>query len=178
MKKLWLWVEWSSLFILAPVLVGQIFRSTPWVIFLIVITIGAAVWLRRRGNFSVSSFWRSQDEGEEQRQLKRVLLRFLLCGFALVVATMALFPEKLFAFPRAMPLRCDDEHAILGQPASGKPLQPRAYRVGEAGRPADVEPQLHRGLDLLDILSTGARRAQKILVQFTLVERNASRDRN
>ena len=65
---------------------------------------GAAVWLRRRGNFSVSSFWRSQDEDEEQRQLKRVLRRFLLCGFALVVATMALFPEKLFAFPRAMPI--------------------------------------------------------------------------
>jgi hypothetical protein len=103
-KKLWLWVEWSSLFIFAPVLVGQIFRSTPWVIFLIVITMGAAVWLRRRGNFSVRSFWRSQDEGEEQRQLKRVLWRFLLCGFALVVATMALFPEKLFAFPRAMPI--------------------------------------------------------------------------
>jgi uncharacterized protein len=102
-KKLWLWVEWILLFIFAPVVVGQIFRSAPWVIVLIVITFGAAVWLRRRGNFSIRSFWRSQDEGEEHRQLKRVLRRFMLCGFALVVAMMALFPEKLFAFPRAMP---------------------------------------------------------------------------
>jgi CAAX protease family protein len=104
-KKLWLLVEWGLLFILAPVLVGQIFHRSPWVIILIVITIGAAVWLRRRGDFSVSSFWRSQDEGEEQRQLKRVLRRFLLCASVLVMATMALFPEKLFAFPRAMPIQ-------------------------------------------------------------------------
>src|SRR5262245_30567284 len=104
-KKLWLWVEWILLFLFAPVVVGQIFRSAPWVIVLIVITFGAAVWLRRRGNFSVRSFWRSQDEDEEQRQLKRVLRRFLLCASVLVMATMALFPEKLFAFPRATPIQ-------------------------------------------------------------------------
>lgn len=105
MKKLWLWVEWILLFIFAPVAVGQIFRSVPWVIFLIVITIGAAVWLGRQWNFSFHCFWRSQDEGEEQRQLKRVLRRFLPCAVALVMATMALFPEKLFAFPRATPIK-------------------------------------------------------------------------
>ena len=105
MKKLWLWVEWILLFIFAPVVVGQIFSRVPWVIFLIVITIGAAIWLRRRWNFSFRCFWRSQDVGEEQRQLMRVLWRFLLCAVALVVTTMALFPDKLFAFPRATPIQ-------------------------------------------------------------------------
>jgi len=108
-KKLWLWVEWGLLFIFAPVVVGQIFHRAPWVLALIVITIGAAVWLRLRGNFSVRCFWRSQDVDEEQRQLKRVLRRFLLCAVTLVAATMALFPDKLFALPRAMPL----EWAVL-----------------------------------------------------------------
>ena len=111
MKKLWLWVEWSSIFIFAPVVVGQIFRHGPWVLVLIVITIGAAVWLRRRGNFSVRCFWRSQDVdvNEEQRQLKRVLRRFLLCAVTLVAVTIELFPEKLFALPRGTPL----ESALL-----------------------------------------------------------------
>ena len=105
MKKLWLWIEWILLFILAPVVVGRIFSHVPWVIFLIVITIGAGIWLRRQWNFSVRCFWRSNDEGEEQRQLMCVLWRFLRCAVALVVATMALFPDKLFAFPRAMPIQ-------------------------------------------------------------------------
>jgi uncharacterized protein len=103
-NKLWLWVEWSLLFIFAPVVVDQLFHRVPWIIFLIVITIGAAVWLSSQWNFSVHCFWRSQDKGEEQRQLKLVLRRFLLCAVALVTATMALFPEKLFAFPRAAPV--------------------------------------------------------------------------
>src|SRR5580658_2789942 len=41
-----------------------------------------------------------------------------------------------------------------------------------------VEPQLHRGLDLLDILSTSTGGSQKVLVQLIVVERNGLRDRN
>src|SRR5580658_4285165 len=41
-----------------------------------------------------------------------------------------------------------------------------------------VEPQLHRGLDLLDILSTSTGGSQKVLMQLIVVERNGLRDRN
>jgi hypothetical protein len=142
-KKLWLGVEWSFLFIFAPVVVGQTFRRVPWVIFLIVITIGAAAWLSRQWNFSVRCFWRSQDKGEEQRQLKRVLRRFLLCSVALVAATMALFPEKLFAFPRSEPI----EWALLlaTYPALSVYPQELLYRAFFLKRYAELFPN-GRGL--------------------------------
>lgn len=145
MKKLWLWVEWSLLFILAPVVVGQISHNVPWIIFLNFITIGASVWLSRQWNFSVRYFWRSQDEDEEQRQLKRVLRRFLLSAVALVAATMALFPEKLFAFPRAAPI----EWALLlaTYPAISVYPQELLYRAFFLKRYGELFPN-GRGLRL------------------------------
>ena len=105
MKKWFLWIEWTLLFIAAPVVVGLTVHSAPWLLVLGGITICAAVWLARRANFSFSNFWRSEDAGAEQRQLKEVLLRFSLCAVILVALTIAIFPEKLFALPRTMPLQ-------------------------------------------------------------------------
>ena len=103
MKKACLWVEWALLFIVAPVIVGLTARRAPWLWLLVGVTLCAAIWLRRHGNFNASRFWRSQDAAAERRQLKAVLRRFFICAVALVALTTVFFPDKLFALPRTMP---------------------------------------------------------------------------
>jgi hypothetical protein len=104
LKKFLLWFEWTLLYLVAPIIVGLTVRRAPWVLGLCIVAVGAAIWLTRRGKFDASCFWRSEDAGAEQRQLKQVLLRFSACAVGIVAVTSAFFPEKLFAFPRAMPL--------------------------------------------------------------------------
>jgi len=105
MKKLWLWVEWALLFVVTPVVVGLILRSTLWMVFLGLIAVMAAVWLARNGGFSVRHFWRGDSSEVEWRQLKDILLRFSVSAVGLIALVLALFPEKLFEFPRETPLR-------------------------------------------------------------------------
>jgi membrane protease YdiL (CAAX protease family) len=104
-KKWLLWVEWTLLYVIAPIVIARTVRSAPWILALGLVAVGAAIWLNRSGKFEASRFWRSEDVGAEQRQLKQVLLRFSICAIGLVALTTAFFPEKLFAFPRAMPLQ-------------------------------------------------------------------------
>jgi len=65
----------------------------------------AAVWLARRGDFNVKHFWRGDNSDVERRQLKDVLQRFSVSAVGLLALVLLLFPEKLFEFPRATPLR-------------------------------------------------------------------------
>lgn len=103
MRKSLLWVEWTSLFIFAPIIVGLTVRETPWILALGAASIGAAIWLTRCEKFEIGHFWRCEDAESEQRQLRQVLLRFLTCAAAMIAGMAVFFPEKLFAFPRAMP---------------------------------------------------------------------------
>jgi len=105
MGKLLLWIEWILLFVVAPVVVGLTLRGAPWLLLLGGITVGAAAWLWRRGDFSAAHFWRGDNFEAERRQLKALLLRFSLCAVGLIALTFTLFPEKLFELPRAMPRR-------------------------------------------------------------------------
>jgi uncharacterized protein len=105
MKKLWLWIEWALLFIVAPVVADLILRAGPWMLLLGCAAAMAAVWLWRCGDFSVKHFWRGENIEAEWRQLKNILLRFSISAVGLIALILALFPEKLFDLPRATPVR-------------------------------------------------------------------------
>jgi len=105
MKKWLLWVEWVLLFVAAPVVVGLALRSGLWMSLLGFTAVMATIWLARSGDFGVKYFWRGDDTEAERRQLKGVLLRFSISAAGLVALVLALFPEKLFEFPRAAPMR-------------------------------------------------------------------------
>jgi len=105
MNKLWLWVEWFLLFIVTPLIAGWLLNSRLWMILLGSFAVMAAVWLARSGNFSVEHFWRGDNADVERRQLKDILLRFSVSAVGLLALVLTLFPERLFEFPRATPLR-------------------------------------------------------------------------
>ena len=105
MKKLWLWIEWVLLFVLTPLIAGLALSSRLWMLLLGSIAAMAAVWLARRGDFNVKHFWRGDNSDVERRQLKDVLQRFSVSAVGLLALVLLLFPEKLFEFPRATPLR-------------------------------------------------------------------------
>jgi membrane protease YdiL (CAAX protease family) len=100
-----LWIEWVLLFIVAPVGIGLTLRSAPWLLLLGGTAVVVAVWLVCCGNFSLRHFWLGDSAEAERRQLREVLLRFSVCAAGLIALTSGLYPEKLFEFPRATPLR-------------------------------------------------------------------------
>src|SRR5260370_5576854 len=77
----------------------------------------------------------------------------------------------------AVTLRIDDEHALARQPAAGEPFEAQPDLIGQA-RPGDVEAQLDRGRDLVDVLAARPRGAQEALLDVALVDHNAGRDAN
>jgi uncharacterized protein len=103
MKK-WLWVEWGLIFVCLPVVIRLGVFPLAWIILLLGAAAAAAWWLVYRENFRARQFWVGGDLAEERRQFRRVLWRFFLNGVPLVALTLAAFPDKLFQFPREMPL--------------------------------------------------------------------------
>jgi len=105
MKNLRLWVEWVLFFLVTPLIAGWVLSSRLWMFLLGSIAAVSAVWLARSGDFRVKHFWRGDNSEAERRQLKDVLLRFSVSAVALLALVLMLFPERLFEFPRATPLR-------------------------------------------------------------------------
>src|SRR5262249_3302448 len=103
--KIWLWVEWGLLFVVAPPIAGMALSSRSWLFILCTIAAMAALWLAGENDFNLRHFWRGDSAEAERRQLKDVLLRFLVSAVGLLALTLALFPEKLFEAPRAAPLQ-------------------------------------------------------------------------
>lgn len=104
-ENLWLWVEWVLLFLAVPLAVGFGLRSTPWIPLLLLVTVGAGVWLARRERGGLRGCWRGANAAAERRQLRDLLLRFLASTLGLVGIVLTFFPERLLQFPRALPLR-------------------------------------------------------------------------
>ena len=75
-----------------------------------------------------------------------------------------------------MALRRDHEDALLREATAGETQQTRPHLLRQRGRARGVEAELHRGLDLVDVLSAGAGGAQEALLYFPLVEGNHVRD--
>lgn len=104
MKKSWLWLECSLLFVAAPVAIGFGVRKLPWLLLLFGVAVAAGLWLSQHGGFHRKHFWHGQNLAHERQHLKQILLRFLGCAMALIGLVLACFPHKLFLFPRTMPL--------------------------------------------------------------------------
>src|SRR5690242_482582 len=60
----------------------------------------------------------------------------------------------------------DEEHALLAEPSAGQPLQPRADVARQRRRAADVEAQLHRRCQLVDVLPAGTGGAHEALLDL------------
>lgn len=104
MKNYWLWLEWILLFVAAPLAIGFGVRKMPWVLLLVGVAVAAGVWLSQRGGFRRKQFWHGENPAHEWQQLKQVLLRFAGSALVLMGIVLAFFPQKLFLFPRTMPL--------------------------------------------------------------------------
>ena len=64
----------------------------------------------------------------------------------------------------------DDQHAIAGHSSSGQSLKALLNILWYGSRMAYVEAKLHRGRDLVDVLTTGPRRANENFLDVTLVD--------
>ena len=78
----------------------------------------------------------------------------------------ALLRVLAIALPGRGALGRDDDDAVIGQPLAGKALQLFPHILGKVRRMANVEAQLHRGRDLVDVLSAGSGCADKAFLQF------------
>ena len=64
----------------------------------------------------------------------------------------------------------DDDHAIAGDPPAGELVKPLAHGLGQRGRAARIEPQLHGGRHLVDVLPARTRGAHERLLQLGIVD--------
>ena len=76
----------------------------PWLVWLYVLSVPAAVWLRRSGGLSITEFWRPSEISRERDHLSLLLKRFLLSAIALSVGTWLLAPEQFLRLPLEDPL--------------------------------------------------------------------------
>src|ERR1700761_5194957 len=65
------------------------------------------------------------------------------------------------ALLRAVLAAGDHQHAVLGEPRAGERDQPQPHRIGQGRRAHDVETQLYRRRDLVDVLPAGPGRGDE-----------------
>jgi membrane protease YdiL (CAAX protease family) len=99
-SQIYLWVEWTVLFIFVPVALRIWWQPGLLFILLYLITALTAVWLTNKAKFSYREFWRSDSVRDEIKQLKRMLIRFFACSVLLLSFVVFVYPEKIFSFPR------------------------------------------------------------------------------
>ena len=106
-----------------------------------------------------------------------LMLNLLLCAFNLLpvhpldgasvlagVATVALLGAES---PRV-----DDEHPVVGETATRDGGETLAHVVGQGRGPRHVETQLHRGRDLVHVLTARPGGAHEVLLELGLVDRH------
>jgi len=100
--RVYLWVEFASLFFLIPTLL--LFRgpSQHWVIFAAFVlgTLGCYVVLRRDRGFDRKQLW---NWAAAKRDLPRIIGLFLLFGAATTYLVWSFLPERFLNLPREMP---------------------------------------------------------------------------
>src|ERR1700733_9915153 len=80
------------------------------------------------------------------------------------------------ALLRTEAMRGDHQHARVIELAPGQDLQATARGIVEKARAAEVVAQLHRALDLVDVLPARAARADEMLFECGLVDRDFGQD--
>ena len=96
--------EFITLFFLLPLAVSLI-PMPFYVVYMpmFAVFIYAVWWLFTRQKMQWTVLWRSDDCESEKRQLKIILLRFVICLPLIVVFVLVLYPEKLLDLPRQYP---------------------------------------------------------------------------
>ncbi len=75
-----------------------------------------------------------------------------------------------------MTLRDKDQNAVARKPGAGEPLEPRAHPFRQGWRLPDVEAELDRGRELIDILPARTRRANEAFLDFAFADADMSVD--
>ena len=76
----------------------------------------------------------------------------------------------------AVTLRDDDQKAVARKPGASQPFKPHTHVLRQRRRGADIEAQLNRGCELVDILPARPRRAHEAFFDFVLVDADAGSD--
>jgi len=100
----WLWLECGVLFVALPLALAMV-GFGPW---MFLILLGAAFaagwWLHAHRLAGERLFWAGDEPSAERRQVRRLLVRFLICA-PLLTGTVAIFWADRFLFlPRERPL--------------------------------------------------------------------------
>jgi hypothetical protein len=72
----------------------------------------------------------------------------------------------------------DDQDAFFVDPAAGQAYQTCAHGLGQRGRSADIETQLHRSGNSIHVLPARAGCPDEVELQFIFIERNVFGDLN
>ncbi|MFD3745614.1 CPBP family intramembrane glutamic endopeptidase [Nocardia sp. NPDC058633] len=99
-RKAWLTVEFVAFFLCLTGLYAVFLRGVGPLPFLLVITVGIVIYLRRTG-FDHRSFWRADTL---RPALPSILALWAICAVALTAAVALLRPDNLFDLPRERPL--------------------------------------------------------------------------
>lgn len=102
-SKLYLWLEWAALFVLAPLLLYFWWQPAVLALLLLLVTAGTAWWLWRHRKFGQLAFWRAPNTRREPSQLRRLLRRLLPCLLLLAGLVLWHYPERWLAMPRQQP---------------------------------------------------------------------------
>jgi membrane protease YdiL (CAAX protease family) len=99
----WRFVELFLLYGLLPILplTGAIPR--PWFVWLYVLAVPAALWLRRTSGSSEPGLWSPTHAALERMSARRMLLRFAFSAGVVAVGTWWFLPDRFLDFPMREP---------------------------------------------------------------------------
>lgn len=97
------WIEVILLFGLLPLIPLTGYLPRPWFLYLYVLCVPAAIWLKNNGNHSWRELWLPRDRTSKHSNVKAVLLRGAIAAIFLSVGTLFVRPEHVFHFPRSQP---------------------------------------------------------------------------
>jgi membrane protease YdiL (CAAX protease family) len=103
-RNILLLAECIFLYVGVPIVLRLGWLHVNWFLVLGVVAAAMVLWLLRHERFRPSRLWRGDDVHQERRQLRRVLLRFVVCAAALMMLVLSFHPEKLFQLPLESPL--------------------------------------------------------------------------
>lgn len=97
--------EFIALFAVLPLTVAYAAISFYVILFPMFVAFGYAVWwLFFYKKMHWKDFWRSYSPAIEKKQLKLILLRFIVCSFIVAGLVLVFYPDKFLNFPRQYPL--------------------------------------------------------------------------
>ena len=102
-NSIYLWIEWTLFFIAVPLAMRVFWQPSLFFIVLLGATVMVFIWLLCLRKFDCKQFWRGVSARGEQKQLKKIFLRFAVCSVLIAGLVFIVFPDNLFDFPLERP---------------------------------------------------------------------------